>query len=218
MSALLYQDPIAMAALTMGRILPGMTQSLSQPPAETTPTVLCGYGEESALREVSKSSGFDAGAILVAAAIAIPNLLRARIAANEGSAAAMIRTANTAQVSYSSAYPQRGYARDFASLGPDPRGTGSTSADHASVIDSALGNASCSAGAWCTKFGFRFSLTAVCRKQLCTEFVVVGTPVDGNTGSRSFCSTSDGVVRFKTGPPLTSPVSVSACQAWSPVQ
>ena len=43
--------------------------------------------------------------ILIIAAIAIPNLLRARIAANESSAVASIRTLNTAQISYNSAYP-----------------------------------------------------------------------------------------------------------------
>src|SRR5580658_3316838 len=48
--------------------------------------------------------------ILIIAAIAIPNLLRARIAANESSAASSIRTVNTAQVSYLSTYPSDGYS------------------------------------------------------------------------------------------------------------
>ena len=48
--------------------------------------------------------------ILIIAAIAIPNLLRARIAANESSAVASVRTINTAQISYNSAYPTVGYA------------------------------------------------------------------------------------------------------------
>ena len=52
--------------------------------------------------------------ILIIAAIAIPNLLRARIAANESSAVASIRTLNTAQISYNSAYPTVGFG---ASLG-----------------------------------------------------------------------------------------------------
>jgi type IV pilus assembly protein PilA len=47
--------------------------------------------------------------ILIIAAIAIPNLLRARIAANESSAVASIRTINTAQISYNSAYPTVGF-------------------------------------------------------------------------------------------------------------
>jgi hypothetical protein len=216
-SALIYEDPTAVAALTLRQVSPAIAASLSHTTAEATPVVIAAYGEESALREASRSAGVDASAILVGAAIAIPNLLRARIAANDSSAVANIRTANTAQIIYSSSYPQRGFARDFASLGPDPRGTGFSSADHASVIDAALGNASCTAGAWCTKSGYQFRITAVCKKR-CDEYVVVGTPVSSNTGTRNLCSTSDGVVRYGTGPPHTSPVSVAECQTWSPLQ
>jgi hypothetical protein len=217
-SALLYENPTAMAALSMRQVLPEMAESLTQATAEAKPVVICAYGEESAIREASLSGGVDAGAVLVGAAIAIPNLLRARIAANESSAVAMIRTANTAQVAYSSEYPRRGFARDLASLGPDPRGADRFSADHAGLIDGTLGNASCTAGRWCPKSGFQFSIAAVCHQQSCDEYVAVGTPVTSSTGSRSFCSTSDGVVRFKTGTPLTSSVSVAECQAWAPLR
>src|SRR6266545_1823792 len=48
--------------------------------------------------------------ILIIAAIAIPNLLRARIAANESAAVGNMRTINTAEVSYTTAYPATGYA------------------------------------------------------------------------------------------------------------
>jgi type II secretory pathway pseudopilin PulG len=217
-SALLYEDPAAVAELTLRQVSPALAESLSHASAEASPMVIAAYGEESALREASRSGGVDAGAILVGAAIAIPNLLRARIAANESSAAANMRTANTAQVIYSSSYPQRGFARDLASLGPDPRGTGSSSVDHAGVIDATLGNASCTAGTWCTKSGYQFSITAVCKKQRCEEYVVVGTPIGSNSGTRNLCSTSDGVVRYRSGPPLTSPVSVAECRAWSPLR
>ena len=56
--------------------------------------------------------------ILIIAAIAIPNLLRARIAANEGSAVSCMRTINTAQFAYNSSYPTVGYATALADLGP----------------------------------------------------------------------------------------------------
>ena len=217
-SALLYEDPAAVAELTLRQVSPALAESLSHASAEASPMVIAAYGEESALREASRSGGVDAGAILVGAAITIPNLLRARIAANESSAVANMRIANTAQVIYSSSYPQRGFARDLASLGPDPRGTGSSSVDHASVIDATLGNASCTAGTWCTKSGYQFSITAVCKKQRCEEYVVVGTPISSNSGTRNLCSTSDGVVRYRSGPPLTSPVSVAECRAWSPLR
>ena len=48
--------------------------------------------------------------ILIIAAIAIPNLLRARISANDSAAAATIRTINTAEVTYSTTYVAAGYA------------------------------------------------------------------------------------------------------------
>ena len=55
--------------------------------------------------------------ILIIAAIAIPNLLRARMAANESAAASSIRTVNTAEVSYILAYPTVGYAAALTTLG-----------------------------------------------------------------------------------------------------
>lgn len=217
-SALVYQDPIAMAAVNAGRISPALAATFAQFAGKGSPTVICAYGEETAIRGASTNAFFDTGAVLVVAAIAIPNLLRARIAANEASAVGAIRTVETAQVAYRATYPQRGLAPDLATLGTDPRETNATSADHAGFLEPTLGGASCTAGAWCTKSGFRFSLTAVCKQKECSEFVVVGTPAGSDSGSRSFCAASDGVIRFKAGPPLESLVSVSECKAWPPIQ
>jgi hypothetical protein len=217
-SALLYDDPIAMATVKLRQVAPEMAQFLARLAGESTPAAICAYGEETVIREASRSGGFDVGEAFVVAAIAIPNLLRSRIAANEASAVGMIRTVDIAQTTYAVTYPQRGYAPDLATLGPNPHGTNAQSADHASFIDATLGNAGCTAGTWCTKSGFRFTVTAVCKQHLCKEFVAVGTPVSSDTGGRSFCSTSDGVVRFNTGPPLTSPLNASECQEWPPIK
>lgn len=216
-SAVLYEDPQAMAALQMGRLAPEMAESFARLAGLGTPTVMCVYGEEKAIRAESTSAGFDLGAVLVVGAVAIPNLLRSRMAANEASAVGTIRTVMTAQITYETTYPQRGFASDLATLGPDPSGKSTPSADHASLIDATLGGATCKAGSWCVKSGFKFSLAAVCKQKLCDDFVVVGTPVADNTGTRSFCSTADGVIRYKTGSPLTSPVSASECRAWAPL-
>lgn len=213
-SALLYEDPAAMMALSMQRVMPGLAASLSQTTAATPPAVICAYGDPSALREVSKSGGADAGAMMIVAAIAIPNLTRARIAANESSAVATMRTANVAQITYAASFPEHGYARDFVRLGPDPGGSNASTIEHANLIDPALGNSSCTAGAWCTKSGFRFSIKAVCVAQQCGEYVVVATPESSSTGARSFCSTLDAVVRFRMGEPLVLPVSVKECRSW----
>ena len=118
--------------------------------------------------------------ILVAAAIAIPNLMRARMAANESSAVGTMRMLIAAQAGYFSNYPDKGYATDLATLGPDPRGPGYQSPQHASLIDATLGNPSCTTGAWCSKTGYNFRLTADCRlaAQVCKEFVAVATPIE----------------------------------------
>ena len=83
--------------------------------------------------------------ILIIAAIAIPNLLRARIAANESSAVSAIRTINTAEVSYQSAYPTVGYSTTLPQLGPGAAGAicpaGGPVSTNACLIDSVLSNA-----------------------------------------------------------------------------
>src|SRR5208337_4058406 len=55
--------------------------------------------------------------ILIIAAIAIPNLMRSRMAANESSAVGSVRTINTSMVTYSSSYPDTGYPAALANLG-----------------------------------------------------------------------------------------------------
>ncbi|MGA2004413.1 MAG: hypothetical protein ABSG70_13595 [Terriglobales bacterium] len=219
-SGLMYEDPAAMTALQLKQFAPDMAGTLStlSSSSTTTPIVFRVYGEESAIRGLSSGGGTDTTTTLIVAAIAIPNLLRAKIAANESSAVATLRTVNTAQVAYYSSYPQKGFARDLATLGPDPRGTGHASSAHASFIESALGAASCTSGKWCIKNGYQFSVTALCKLESCREFVVVGTPVSLNSGARSFCSTSDAVIRYSVGSPLTAPVSAAECKGWLPLR
>src|ERR1700741_2794479 len=83
--------------------------------------------------------------ILIIAAIAIPNLLRARIAANESSAVSSIRTINTAEVTYHSASPPLGYANNRTLLGPGGPGSvcpaGGPTQANSCLIDSVLANA-----------------------------------------------------------------------------
>ncbi len=59
--------------------------------------------------------------ILIIAAIAIPSLVGAKMAANEASAANSIRTINAAQVSYQSIYAAIGYSNSLVALGPSRR-------------------------------------------------------------------------------------------------
>ncbi|MGA2353367.1 MAG: prepilin-type N-terminal cleavage/methylation domain-containing protein [Terriglobales bacterium] len=127
--------------------------------------------------------------ILIIAAIAIPNLLRARISANESSAVASVRTINTAQISYNSAYPTVGFGANLGVLS----GTSCsppTSAG-ACLIDTQLASG--------TKSGYSFSLVGSGSSPV-TSYQSIASPLTPNqTGVRSFCSFEDAVVRYNTG-------------------
>jgi type IV pilus assembly protein PilA len=126
--------------------------------------------------------------ILIIAAIAIPNLLRARIAANEASAVASVRTINTAEISYNSAYPTVGFTTTLGNLS----GTSCTppSSAGACLIDTVL-----SAG---TKSGYSFSMglgSGTAGTPLGSYEVDAKPTTPNQTGVRYFCSGADAVVR-----------------------
>lgn len=155
--------------------------------------------------------------ILIIAAIAIPNLLRARIAANESSAVSSIRTMNTAQVSYQSTYPAVGYSATIAALGPGAVGTvcpaGGPLSTNACLIDSVLSNAISAATA---KSGYYFGLGTVAAGGLNLGYTFGGAAASFNqTGVRGFCSNEDGVMRYTAslnGVPVT---TNAACVAYN---
>jgi len=73
--------------------------------------------------------------ILIIAAIVIPNLLRARAAANEASAVGSLRAINAAQIGYLQVFPDLGtYACNLSYLGP-PLGSGPVNSTAADLID-----------------------------------------------------------------------------------
>jgi prepilin-type N-terminal cleavage/methylation domain-containing protein len=146
--------------------------------------------------------------ILIIAAIAIPNLLRARIAANEASAVASIRTINTAEITYNSTYPNQGYAASLAVLGPNANPCVPASTN-ACLIDSQLATG--------VKSGYNFAATGGAPQNGAnTNYYATATPITVNqTGLRSFCSFEDAVVRVQpTGAAIG---SYAACQALTPL-
>ena len=125
--------------------------------------------------------------ILIIAAIAIPNLLRARISANESAAVGALRTLNTAQISYNSTYPTVGFAGTLSFLAGTTCASTSPTSSTACLIDSALGGG--------TKSGYVFSLTGVSGTPAGT-YQFIASPLGVNqTGVTYFCSFSDAVVR-----------------------
>ena len=125
--------------------------------------------------------------ILIIAAIAIPNLLRSRISANEASAVGSLRTLNSAQVTFQTTYPQHGFTCGLSRLGP-PTGGGPVDMNHADLVDSVLASGSKSG------YQFQFSNCGVLPHYI---YRSDGSPVTvGSTGQRAFCSSQDGVISY----------------------
>jgi type IV pilus assembly protein PilA len=119
--------------------------------------------------------------ILIIAAIAIPNLLRSKMAANEASAVATMRTLNTSCVAYSTTYGT--YPTNLSDLAPASTPS-STAAD---LVDSVLGKDPA------TKSGYTFVYTAANSN---STYKLVATPVtQGVTGQRGFFTDQSGVIR-----------------------
>ena len=144
--------------------------------------------------------------ILIVAAIAIPNLLRARQAANEATAVGSLRTIDVAAITYSSTY-SNGFPPSLAAI--DGAGNRSASCDAAQLIDSALASGQ--------KDGYEFTYVPLgsqvlgdeAKKRGCTapgssSYEAHADPLTrGTTGERSFYTDQTGVIRFERDRPAT---------------
>ena len=133
--------------------------------------------------------------ILIIAAIAIPNLLSARMAANEASAVASVRTTNTAEVTYTSTYPTVGFAPALVNLGGALGAACVPSSTTACLIDSVLANNGNPAGGG--KSGYLFTTgTGTVAGGVNVGYTILAVPITINqTGIRAFCAEEDAVVR-----------------------
>lgn len=129
--------------------------------------------------------------ILIIAAIAIPNLLRAHIAANETSAVRAVREIVTGEVTYQASNPDVGYTCRLQSLG-GASDSCTSSPDRACVINDELASG--------RGHGYAFELLNCTSEQgggPMVKYQVVAYPENKNaTGSRAFCSDETGVIRF----------------------
>ena len=140
--------------------------------------------------------------ILIIAAIAIPNILRARMAANEASAIGSLRTVVAAADSYATQY-NNGYPPSLDALA----GMGTASCDHAGLINGELASG--------FKYGYTFEYEADsgatakppasgCSVAGGTGFTITAEPVTrGTTGQRSFFVDQSGVIRAERNGPAT---------------
>ena len=120
--------------------------------------------------------------ILIIAAIAIPNLLRSKMAANEASAVGSLRTINTASVAYSTTYGQ--YPTNLSNL----QTNGAVSSTAADLIDTVLGGG--------TKSGYNFTYTSASPY---SNYTIIAMPVSSSTGQSGFFTDQSGVIRKNTG-------------------
>jgi type IV pilus assembly protein PilA len=185
-----------------------VNRSISRPHCGTLPAVKYRI---MGLKRLIRQKGFSliellivVAIILIIAAIAIPNLLRAKIAANETSAARSIREISNQEIAYQTAYQQTGYAPTIANLGPP---AGMPACLPATVPDPVLGaclldgTLSGSDGNGSVKSGYGFaaiglnSTGAGQNGGTFQSFTAAGVPVTFNHGgTRDFCASEDGVV------------------------
>ena len=155
--------------------------------------------------------------ILIIAAIAIPNLLRSRMAANQASAVANIRTVTTASVSYWVTYGN-GYPPSLAALGG--LGPGAT-CDAAVLVEETL------TAAPGQKSGYQYAYTGEqgtvtssppnCGSPGFNGYLVTAVPLNlGVTGNMSYCSSEPGIIHFDTTGSLAG--SQAACEALPTIQ
>jgi type IV pilus assembly protein PilA len=153
--------------------------------------------------------------ILIIAAIAIPNLMRARMAANDSSAAGSEHTIIVGEIGYYGAYPSQGYGT-LAQLGgaatPCIPGTA-----NGCLIDNNLATN----GAGNGKSGYNFAVTTGGTATTGFNYYTTAAPFSpGNsvTGTKSYCAVDDGVVRTQPNGNTTLVASYAACQALTPLQ
>jgi prepilin-type N-terminal cleavage/methylation domain-containing protein len=145
--------------------------------------------------------------ILIIAAIAIPNFLRARMAANDSSAAASVRSINTAEIAYFGAFPTLGYPAAVTTLGGASPCTPSTTT--ACLIDNYL--ATNGGGNGKSGYNFNAAGSASAGSLVNDQFFSTGTPFNSLTGTRAYCSIEDAVLRLQAPGVITLVSSHDVC-------
>jgi len=148
--------------------------------------------------------------ILIIAAIAIPNLLNSRIAANEAAAASTVRTLNTTEVTYTTTYPTAGYAPNLSTLGP-PSGGGAGTSANAALIDSTLASG--------TKGQYTYKITSTSGSAPYADYLIYASAIGITSGKKDYCSGPDAVVHYTavTSAPGTTPPSLTVCAGWTTI-
>jgi prepilin-type N-terminal cleavage/methylation domain-containing protein len=154
--------------------------------------------------------------ILIIAAIAIPNLMRAKMAANDSSAAASERSIITGEVGYAASYPTIGYTL-LVALGGPPGAACVVGPTSACMIDSNLANNGTPPGSGKSGYSFTSTPSVGAGSPVPNQFLTTGTPLTQTTGSKAYCAADDGVVRTQAPGVITLVGTYAACQALNPM-
>lgn len=151
--------------------------------------------------------------ILIIAAIAIPNLMRARMAANDSSAAASIHDINIGEAAYFSAYNTVGFPATLVPLGGAAPCTPSIAT--ACLIDDNLALNGGGNG----KSGYSFAATGSASggSLVNNQFYATGAPLSSLTGTRSYCAFEDLVIRLQPAGNINLVGGYAACQVLGPM-
>lgn len=162
---------------------------------------------------MTKSKGFSliellivVAIILIIAAIAIPNLLRSRMLANQAAGVSTLRNINNSEASYIAEFGSVGYADNFVKLGPGL----TCDSSHACLVDDVIGCASQP----CVKSGYGYFLVSTSTTAPFVDYASTATAMAfGTSGLENYCSMDDGVLRRQLSPPgtITTAVPRSDC-------
>jgi len=158
--------------------------------------------------------------ILIIAAIAIPNLMRAKMAANTSSAAASERTIVTGEVAYYAAFPTIGYTATLPTLGGVEGAACVPSSVTACLIDSNLANDGTPPNSG--KSGYDFKEKGANNgvgAPVLNDFYTTAAAQSVNTGTTAFCAVDDGVVRSEPATTVATTVVADypTCQGLNPL-
>jgi type IV pilus assembly protein PilA len=125
--------------------------------------------------------------ILIISAIAIPNLMRSKMSANETAAVGALKALTESAVMYSNSYG--GFPHTISNLGPSS-GSPATSSAAADLIDSSLATG--------VKSGYKFTFTIVATDPAgnVVSYAITAVPVTpGSTGQKAFYTDQSGTIR-----------------------
>jgi type IV pilus assembly protein PilA len=152
--------------------------------------------------------------ILIIAAIAIPNLLRSKMSANDSAAASTLRTLNTAQVTFATNYPSFGYADTFTRLGPNAAPP-LCDVTGACLIDNVLAFSPTGPN---PKGGYAYWLSpAPPNANVVGDYAFSANAITINsTGTNNYCTMSDAVIRSMKAanavvPQLNAAATIATC-------